>query len=396
VRDLALIADALAECEARGEPAVLATVVRTEGSTYRRAGARMLLRRGGRTAGAVSGGCLEADLAARLDDLLAGGRAELVTYDTRAGDDIAWGLGLGCNGRVDVLLEPLAGEALARARALHARCRDLTEPAVLTTVIAEVIAESGGRGPRVGGRLLLTDRGETVSLGLAPDAVPAELVADAREALATRRSAVRSYAPARDDGGALEAVHEVVLPPLALLVCGAGFDAVPLVRLGVGMGWRVTVVDHRPDHVRPDRFPGATVRLVGDDAAAAEVGPGHDAAYDAAVVMSHHYERDLAHVGAVLAAGVPYVGVLGPRRRTLRMIADLGVGDADAARLYAPVGLDIGAETPDEIALAVVAEVQAVRAGRRGGPLRERPGAIHDDPREAKAPRAAAEPAAVR
>ena len=170
-------------------------------------------------------------------------------------------------------------------------------------------------------------------------------------------------------------VHEVLSPPLSLLVYGAGADAVPLVRLAAGHGWHVTVVDHRPLHARPERFPGATVLLADGAAPPVEVGRG----CDAAVVMSHNFERDLVQVRALLAAGVAYVGVLGPRRRTLRMIDDLSVSEADAARLYAPVGLDIGAETPDEIALAIVAEVQAVKSRRRGAPLRERPGAIHED-----------------
>jgi xanthine/CO dehydrogenase XdhC/CoxF family maturation factor len=386
MRDLALIADALAECEALGEPAVLATVVRTEGSTYRRAGARALLRAGGRMTGAVSGGCLEADLAARVDELLASGQAEVVTYDTRLGDDLAWGLGLGCNGRVDVLLEPLAGDALARALSLHARCRDLATPAVLTTVIAV----AGREGRRVGDRLLLTESGEVVSWGIRLDAVPAELVADAQETLAIRRSAVRAYGQALDDIPGFEVVHEFLSPPLSLLVYGAGADAVPLVRLAAGLGWQVTVVDHRPDYARPERFPGTTVRLA--ERVAPEIAAGR---CDAAVVMSHNYERDLVQLRALLSADVAYIGVLGPRRRTLRMIDDLGVSEADAGRLYAPVGLDIGAETPDEIALAIVAEIQAITCGRRGAPLRERPGAIHDESLRTEPPAAPQEPAAT-
>lgn len=375
MRDVALIVEALADAEARGEQVVLATVARTEGSTYRRAGARMLILRGSRTIGAVSGGCLEADLAARVDDLLAAGRPELVTYDTRAENDVVWGLGLGCNGRVDVLLEPLVGDAIARARALYTRCRDLPAHAVLTTVIA---APAGGKvkaSPSVADRALLTSTGETIWLGLTPDSMSPRLVADAREALATRQSSVRVYGPVRDDAHGLEVLHEVLAPPIALTVCGAGTDAVPLVRLAVGLGWRVTVSDHRPDYARPDRFAGAAVVLLDRDVPAVE----HRAsqACDAAVVMSHNYERDLLQLRALLVSGVPYIGVLGPRRRTERMLADIGVSDAEAARVHAPVGLDIGAETPDEIALAIVAEVQAAQTGRDGGPLRERAGGIH-------------------
>ena len=362
MRDFTLISDALAGAAASGEPVVLATVVHTEGSTYRRAGARMLLRRDGTTVGAVSGGCLEADIAARVDDLLAAGRPELVTYDTRSGEDLIWGLGLGCNGRVDVLLEPVAGEALARASELHARCGDLTAPVALTTVIAV----DGEAGARIGDRLMITEDGRPVALGLVLAAAAPELLADAREALAAGRSALRAY-------GALVVVHEVIAPPPSLLVCGAGADAVPLARLAAGLGWRVAIVDHRPNHARADRFPGATVSLLAGDFAENARG------VDAAVVMSHNYERDLGYVRELVAAGVPYVGVLGPRRRTERLVDDLGMDAADAARLHGPVGLDIGAETSDEIAVSIIAEIQAVRTGRHGGQLRERAGAIHDD-----------------
>jgi xanthine/CO dehydrogenase XdhC/CoxF family maturation factor len=299
----------------------------------------------------------------------------LVTYDTRAEDDLVWGLGLGCNGRVDVLLEPLTGRAIARARALYTRCRDLSAPAVLATVIAAPVGGEGEAPLGVGDRVLLTASGETMWSSFTPDSVSPRLVAHAREALATRRSAVHVYGPVRDDMPGLEVLHEVMAPPLALIVCGAGADAVPLVRLAVGLGWRVTVSDHRPAYARPDHFPGATVVLIDRDAPAIEHLTGSGC--DAAIVMSHNYERDRLQLRALVAAGVPYVGVLGPRRRTERMLADLGVSDAEAARVYAPIGLDIGAETPDEIALAIVAEVQSAQAGRRGGPLRERTGGIH-------------------
>ena len=362
MRDFALIADALAEADARAESVVLATVVRTEGSTYRRAGARMVLRRDGTMLGAVSGGCLEADLAARVADLLDARLPRLVTYDNRSDEELVWGLGLGCNGRVDILLEPLGGEELARAARVHAWCRDVSAPVVLATVIA---AEPGS-GARIGDRLAVSESSGELAFGLENGPAARDLVADAWDALADRRSSVRSY-------GLVEVVHEIVMPPIALLVCGAGMDAVPLVRLATGLGWRVTVVDHRPGYVRADRFHGAIVRLVADDDPSDAT-----AAADAAVVMAHHYERDRERVRALLAAGVPYVGVLGPRRRTVRMIEELGITEEDAARLYAPVGLDIGAETPDEIALAIVAEIQGVRSGRRGGPLRERSGGIHD------------------
>jgi xanthine dehydrogenase accessory factor len=288
---------ALADAAGRGEGAVLATVVSVDGSTYRGAGARMVVRADGSTTGAVSGGCLEADIIARAADVLTAGTAELVHYDTRTSDDGVLGLGMGCQGVIDVQLEPLAGDAL---------------------------------------------RAEMDRL--------AELRA---------RSAVR------------------------LLVCGAGADAIPVVRMAAMTGWLVTVVDHRPTFATAERFPDAerVIRVdasPADGALASAVALGELAA---AVVMGHAATHDRARLHELL--GVPtlrYLGVLGPRRRTMELLdgaPGLSPGEVPA-NVYAPIGLDIGAETPEEIALAIVSECAAVLAGRTPRSLREREGAIHE------------------
>ena len=288
---------ALVDAAERGEGAVLATVVGVDGSTYRGAGARMVVRADGSTVGAVSGGCLEADIVARAAELLASGTPELVHYDTRTSDDGVLGLGMGCQGVIDVQLDPLAGDALTRA---------------------------------------------------------IEELAELRE-----RSAVR------------------------LLVCGAGTDAIPVVRLATTVGWLVTVVDHRPTFARAARFPEAeqviclsSSREGGELASAVPL-----ARFDAAVVMAHAAAHDRANLHELLAAGsLRYLGVLGPRRRTIELL-DGAPGVTPGAlppNVYAPVGLDLGAETPEEIALAIVSECAAVLAGREARSLRERGGPIHE------------------
>ena len=158
-------------------------------------------------------------------------------------------------------------------------------------------------------------------------------------------------------------------------VCGAGPDAIPLVSIAKLMGWQVSLIDHRAGMLSPERWPGVERILLGSTGEAASAVERADC--DAAVVMSHSYELDVIQLGALLAAGVPYIGVLGPRRRTCRIVEELGASEADAARLHAPVGLDIGAETAEEIALAIAAEVQAVTSRCPGTPLRGRPGAVH-------------------
>lgn len=350
------------------EVRVLATVVRTEGSTYRRIGARLVAFPDGSHVGSVSAGCIESDVLLRAERVRCAGVAELVTYDSRAPEDLIWGSGTACGGRSQLLLEPLdPAHAAAKAERLRyvAQLRDVS-------ALATVIRASGVR-LQAGDQALLPHADGLLS-GF--DALPAQARA-AVEATARHRIRVRSpsaelHAWADKE---LEIAYEVRSPRVRVCVCGAGRDAIPLVALAKSIGWRVTLIDHRPAILFSGEWPEAERILVHSPADAATAVRRADG--DAAVVMSHAYEWDLVYVRALLAAGLPYVGVLGPRHRADRLVEALGVNDADAARLHAPVGLDIGAETPEEIALAVAAEVQAAMTGRRGGPLRDRPGAIH-------------------
>ena len=280
----------------RREPALLATVIEVDGSTYRGAGARMVVRADGSTVGAVSGGCLEADIVARAMELMASGASDVVHYDTRASDDAVMGLGLGCQGVIDVRLESLAGQSLADEIAHLAELR--------------------------------------------------------------ARDAVR------------------------LLVCGGGTDAIPLVRLAALTGWLVTVVDHRPSFATAERFPDAE-RVVcvnaSRDAGALAAAVALDT-MSAAVVMAHAAAHDRAYLHALLGVEtLRYIGVLGPRRRTLELLegaAGIPSGEIPS-RVFAPVGLDIGAETPEEIALSITSEIAAVLANRDARSLKQHGGPIH-------------------
>jgi xanthine/CO dehydrogenase XdhC/CoxF family maturation factor len=290
---------ALTDAADRGEGAVLATVVAVDGSAYRGAGARMVVRADGSTVGAVSGGCLEADIVARAAEVLASGAPEQVHYDTRSSDDGVFGLGMGCQGIVDVRLDPLAGDAL---------------------------------------------RAEIDRL--------AELRA---------QNAVR------------------------LLVCGAGADAIPVVRLAAMTGWLVTVADHRPSFATAERFPDAE-RVIRLDASQPERALASALRLDdfaAAVVMGHAATHDRARLHELLGvANLRYLGVLGPRRRTIELLAG-APGLAPGVippHVYAPIGLDIGAETPEEIALAIVSECAAALGARTPRSLRQREGPIHQRP----------------
>ncbi len=330
--ELPLIVEAL--LRERAEPAVLATLVAVEGSSYRRPGARLLLLPDGSHLGSISGGCLEEDLKEHARRVLQTGRAETIVYDTTTENDLVWGVGLGCQGVVRVFLEPVSAAAPGWVLALR------------TNLAARR---------------------------------PTELLVDHR-GVAPTGTQVGESAATTHPAGLTTVFRETILPPPALVVFGAGDDAVPLVRFAKLLGWSATVADARAAYATPQRFPAAE-RLV--------VAPAGEQAqpvvFDSrtfAVVMTHRYRDDLALLRALLPSAVPYLGLLGPRKRTQRLLAELEregfVPPPEAlAKLHAPVGLDLGGTAPETVALAIVAEIQARLAGRGGGFLRERAGAIH-------------------
>lgn len=354
MKDDGLILAAWADAKRQGMPAILATVVKVSGSSYRSPGARMLiLENGGRT-GSISGGCLEGDVLKKAWWLTGERPAALRVYDNTSEEDAIWEFGLGCNGVVHVLLERWnAGSAPLTADLLEA-CRTDRCGGVLATVLT---------GERLGQHLALFPDGSVRSDFTAPD----RMLNDARGVMDSRESTLREY-------GDTEVFFEFVAPPVPLLLVGAGYDALPLVRLAKEMGWHVTVTDGRSNHARADRFPLADAVVVADMA-----DPLANLAVDdrtVAVLMSHSYPQDSAFLQALIPRPIRYLGVLGPRKRTDRMLAEAGL--TATPELHSPVGLDIGADTPEEIALAIVGEIQAVLAGRDGGPLRRRTGPIHD------------------
>ncbi len=347
MRELDKIHGALTAASERGEGVVLVTVIAVEGSVYRGAGARMIVTAGGATVGAVSGGCLEADLVARAPDVLASSRVELVRYDTRTSDDEVMGLGMGCQGVIDLLLEPLSHAKLSDAIGFYQRLATRRDGATLLTLMRA----SAGRPP-IGTRLLLAEDGS---------------VAEGEPALTAHPGDV---------------AREVIRPGTRLLICGGGTDAIPLAQLAKQMGWHVAVVDHRPAFAAASRFPGVdalvSANLVSDTVLLPSLVDIDGRTM--AVVMAHSAAHDRAYLHALLDAGAGYIGVLGPRRRTMELLGAPWAGSDGSLPpgVHSPAGLDLGAETPDEIALSIVAEISAVAAGRQGGMLRDRRGPIHD------------------
>ena len=325
---------------AAGHRLVAAFVIATEGSTYRKPGALMLLSSSGARCGLLSGGCLEGDLHEHAQRLLAGDdRIVERRYDGRGSDDPVWGLGLGCEGAMRILLWRLdTGSSLTLLRGwLSAAIR--REPALLE------IDLSNGDGALSMGSALGGDADSSSPSGVLPP----------------------GRATLRDGSFAVAAAR---VP--ALLLCGAGPDAEPVVRMASQVGWQVTVVDHRPAYVEAARFQDA-IRVATVDAA----DPGAVVAldgFDAAVVMSHNLVADGRYLAALAVSDIPYVGLLGPAARRERLYAELGpLAERLRPRLRAPVGLDLGGASPEAIALSIVAELQASLHGRSGAPFSARP-----------------------
>jgi len=356
----------------RGESlhAALATVVQVVGSAYRRPGARMLLCADGRRVGLVSGGCLEADLAERARPVLESGAPAVVSYDARTDEDLIFGLGLGCEGKVEVLLERVPERGDGGHLALIAHCVEERRPLVLATIF-----RSAGPVP-VGARFWLVD-GSAGRADFANDRLAEELGRAADTVLRTRR---HQNVTVETAGGPVQALIEPILPYPQLVVFGAGPDAQPLVRFAAELGFDVAVVDHRPAFVQTAAFPDASQVILSERGFVPELldlGPD-----TAALVMSHGYTRDRDYMRQLLGSELGYLGALGPRRRTERLLSELKAEGVVAsatmrARLHAPAGLDIGADTPEEIALSILAEICAELAGRAGGRLRDRDAPIH-------------------
>ncbi len=349
-----------------GTGVALATVVAARGSTYRRAGARLVVAGDGEAVGNISGGCLEGDVVRTAGEVLASGRPRLLHFDLTADDEVVWGWGLGCNGVIEVLVEP-ASDALASVAALRSARREDRSLALVTVL----------DGDHLGARLIVHPDGRTEA-GLGHDHLDGAARRQGLQALAAGTSRTLALA-----GSRTRIFVEVFLPPLRLLVCGAGHDAIPLVAAGAGLGWRVEVVDDRPGFLTAKRFPGAQ-RLVRAEPAEAAVAAGVDGR-TYAVVMSHNFLRDQDYLRSLVLSEVAYVGMLGPRARLDQLLDGLaaeGIVPVPEVRerVYGPAGLDIGAEGPEEIAWSIATEILAVARRTGAGFLRDRSGHIHAVP----------------
>lgn len=349
--------EVLAALDGAGDDVALATIIGVRGSTYRHEGARLVIPAEGEAVGNISGGCLEGDVVDAAREVLASGVPVVLHFDLTADDEAVWGWGLGCNGAIDVLVEP-AANARPYVAAMRA-AREKHRAVALVTLV---------EGPRTGARLVVHPNGRAEG-DLGETARSAGL-----DALTARASTTVRI-------GGVQAFVEVLQPPLRLVICGAGHDAIPLVEFGARLGWRVEVVDDRRSLLNGRRFPQAWRLVHCQPGVAADAVQPDGRTY--VVVMSHNFLRDAAYLRSFLGSAAAYLGVLGPVTRLERLFDTLvaeGVARPEAGerrRIHGPAGLDLGAEGPEEIAWAIVAEVLAVHRRAGAGYLRDRGGPIH-------------------
>ncbi|WP_196140371.1 XdhC family protein [Aliikangiella sp. G2MR2-5] len=317
--------DALENFEVNNDYA-LAIITKTEGSTYRKAGTLMLIEPNGAYWGLLSGGCLEGDVVENSKQVFGDKKDLKLSYDMRGDEDLLWGLGLGCEGAIDVLVKylPASDNHLGFFSAL----KEL-------------------------------DRGQDHKLTLQLDANNALHIQPA-----SRAPENQACSPLRDSKWDSDN-NELVInlkAPLKLLLCGASPDVVPVTEIAKSLGWKTWVIDHRKALATEKQFPQANQvnhikRSEWESFSLTE--------FDAAVVMSHQFERDQDYLTRLLASDIRYIGLLGPRKRRDKLLKECNTDfDHQEGRVFGPVGLDIGAGTPQTIALAILAEIQAVLANK--------------------------------
>lgn len=379
MKEIARILEVYEQIDFAERKAALATVVWVEGSSYRRPGARMLITDDGRWEGAISGGCLEGDALRKARQVMRGGLPIVVTYDTMDDGANSFGVGLGCNGIIDILIEPIDP---ADAHNPVGVLRDFVQQRDVR-VLATILKADDATHLTPGSRFVLTGQDSNA---------PHWLCDEMRDVFGTGKPLTKSFFT---ELGTVEVFIERIDPGIELIIFGAGYDVVPVAKLARELGWQVTVTDDCVAHLSPKRFPVATCVLFADRAAV--IDQLTITGRTAAVLMSHNFNYDRAVLQALLTTDVPYIGMLGPRKRFDKMRDEFEkagpfVDPATFDRVHAPIGLDLGAETPDEIALSIIAEVKTFFARGSGGFLKDKAGPIHERPSAERAARHQADP----
>ncbi len=370
MKEIADIIQSYNEAVKEGKRTALATVVHVEGSSYRRPGARMLITEEGMLTGAISGGCLEGDALRKALLVIMQQQSMLVTYDTSDEDDAVIGLGLGCNGIIQVLIEPV--DAAKKNNPIELLKIAATKKGNAALVTLFVLSDK--KNPQPGTCLLLDNEG--IITGDTPH-IKDVLTTAATEALHQKQSSFHNYVT---DKFQFTAFTEFIPPVISLVIIGAGNDVLPLVTMAEILGWKITIIDGRPAYAKKERFPASCSVLLSKPEEVIEQVTIDERT--AIILMTHNYNYDKAMLLALSNKSVSYTGMLGPRKKLERMLAELNdegvqLSPAQIEKIYSPVGLDIGAETAEEIALSILSEIQSVFAGTKAVSLKEYTQPIH-------------------
>ena len=369
MKEISEILKAYSEARSAGKKTALATVVKVEGSSYRQPGARMLVTEDGELTGAISGGCLEGDALRKALLSIHQKQNKLITYNTNNEDDIEVGLQLGCNGIVHILFEYIDEEVSKNPIQYLQQLELERKEAVIVTVF------SLKRNAAQPGTVLFYRQENQI---LSHNDEVLDLVSDVNEVLKTKTSIVKKLQTENEN----EALIEYINPPISLVIAGAGNDVQPLVKIASILGWKITVGDGRATHAVEKRFPKANkVNAVKPEEFLENIIIDNQTYF---LLMTHNYKYDLAVLKLLLKTDCQYIGILGPKTKLNRMLDDLQnqgitVSEQQLERIYSPVGLDIGAETSEEIALSIVSEIKAFSAGKTGTSLKYKEGKIHDE-----------------
>jgi xanthine dehydrogenase accessory factor len=378
MKELSNIVHEYAKLDFTQRRAALATVVKVRGSSYRSPGARMLITDDGKWVGSISGGCLEGDALRKARHVMTTQVPVTVTYDTREESNQNLGIGLGCNGVIDVLIEPIDPTDTNNPVRFFQTIMAMNTPVALATVFASIPhAHCPMPFPDPIGQKMLITLGDTQVHNFTDADLASRVADDLIQIFETKRSEAKTYTV---NGNDTEIFVELIQPTISLILFGGGFDARPVSQLAKSLGWQVTVTDECVAHIAPLFFPAAdNLCLCQRDFIDRDF---NITPYTACVLMSHNYEYDRDVLRKLLKSEAPYIGILGPRKRFDKMLDEFNregitLATTDLHRIHAPIGIDIGAEAPDEIAVSIIAEIQCKFANRSGGFLKYRTGPIH-------------------
>lgn len=368
MRELVRIIEGYEQAKKEGKAMALATVVQVDGSAYRRPGARMLVTEDGQLTGAISGGCLEGDALRKAQAVIFQQKSRVVTYDTTDEDDQKFGVGLGCNGIIHLLIEPLDNEQPENPIALIKKALARREPALLLTIFSL----NQPLEAQIGTVYLRQGALNFGSLAKVPEALEAQILKE----LSTKEfssSQLYSYSEVNN----LSVFFELISPTLRILLFGAGNDTIPLAQLATILGHELVLIDGRKALATQQRFPSAINIIQGPAEEVCQQLETDSATV--ALLMTHNFEYEAVVLEHLLPLELLYIGVLGPKRKTGKLLQRLATKGLKPStnKLYAPVGLDLGAETSEEIALAILAEIAAVLRKKQAGSLRDKQGPIH-------------------